>query len=90
LISFTGRPLRLIAAFGAFTVFVATLLLLAVVVRHFTVDDSSQGWLSVVTLIVLFGGFQILAIGMVAIYVASILEEVKARPRAIISKTWPQ
>jgi hypothetical protein len=27
---------------------------------------------------------------MVAIYVASILEEVKARPRAIIANIWPK
>lgn len=90
LISFTGRPLRLIAVFGALTVFVALLLLLTLIFGHFIFEGTSQGWLSVITLIVLFGGFQILAIGMVAIYVASILEEVKARPRAIVSKIWPE
>lgn len=90
LISFSGRPLRLIAVFGASTVLFALLMLVVLSLRHFVVQDSSQGWLSIITAIVLVGGFQILSIGMVAIYVASILEEVKARPRAIIANIWPK
>jgi putative glycosyltransferase len=88
LISFSGRPLRLIAAFGASIVILAMITLSTLLVRYFISSDSSQGWLSLVTVITLFGGFQILFIGMVAIYVASILEEVKARPRAIVAKIW--
>jgi putative glycosyltransferase len=90
LISFSGRPLRLIALSGASIVLFATLMLFVLLGRHFIVGDSPQGWLSVITVIILVGGVQILSIGMVAIYVASILEEVKARPRAIIANIWPK
>jgi putative glycosyltransferase len=90
LISFSGRPLRFIAALGACIVLIALILLATLIARNFFFEDSAQGWLSIVTILILFGGIQILSIGMVAIYVASILEEVKARPRTIISKIWPE
>jgi putative glycosyltransferase len=85
LISFSGRPLRLIAAFGVLIVLLSLISLMILLVRYFVAQDPAQGWLSLITVITLFGGFQILFIGMVAIYVASILDEVKARPRAIIA-----
>jgi len=90
LISFSGRPLRLIALSGASIVLFALLMLIVLLGRQFIVKDSPQGWLSVITVVILVGGVQILSIGMVAIYVASILEEVKARPRAIIANIWPK
>jgi putative glycosyltransferase len=90
LISFSGRPLRLIAVSGASIVLLASLMLFVLTIRHFIVEDASQGWLSLMTVIIFVGGIQILSIGMVAIYVASILDEVKARPRAIIANIWPE
>ena len=88
LISFSGRPLRFIAGFGASIVLFASISIVILILRNLSGHDSSQGWLSLITVITLFGGFQILFIGMVAIYVASILEEVKARPRAIVANFW--
>lgn len=89
LISFSGKPLRIIAMIGIFAV-LASLLLLAILISRFLVgDDTPEGWLSVITLLVFFGGLQIFSIGLVAIYVASILEEVKRRPRTIVSRIFP-
>jgi putative glycosyltransferase len=90
LISFSGRPLRVIAVSGASIVLSALIMLFGLTVRYFIVNKAPQGWLSLMTVIILFGGIQILSIGIVAIYVASILEEVKARPRAIIANIWPE
>jgi len=89
LISFSGRPLRLIAVFGAIVVLLASLMLFVLAIRYFIVDGAPQGWLSLMTVIILVGGIQILSIGILAVYLASILEEVKARPRAIIANIWP-
>ncbi len=89
LISFSGKPLRIIAMVGIFSV-LSSLLLLAILVFRFLVgDETPEGWLSVITLLVFFGGLQIFSIGLVAIYVASILEEVKKRPRTIVSRIFP-
>jgi putative glycosyltransferase len=88
LISFSGRPLRLIALFGASVVFIALFMLFALVSRQLISGNAPEGWLSIITAITLFSGIQILSIGLVAIYVASILEEVKARPRTVIAKIW--
>jgi putative glycosyltransferase len=85
IISFSGRPLRVIAVFGVFVVLVSLALLSYSILQYFFGSKTFQGWLSLVSLIVLFGGIQIMSIGLVAIYVASILEEVKSRPRSIVS-----
>jgi putative glycosyltransferase len=90
LVSFSGRPLRLIALVGMCLVVIALLMLSILIIRYFIWGDSSEGWLSIVSLLVLFGGLQIAAIGLVAIYVASILDEVKSRPRTIVTKVWKE
>jgi putative glycosyltransferase len=85
IVSFSGRPLRIIALFGLALVLSAFSILILLIMRYFLVGESIQGWLSLVGLIVMFGGIQVISIGIVAIYVATILEEVKSRPRVIIS-----
>ena len=87
MISFSGRPLRAIALFGGTIVATASVMIITLIMRAMLGQSTLGGWLSIVTLIVLFGGIQILSIGILAIYVASILEEVKRRPRAIVSHT---
>jgi putative glycosyltransferase len=89
-VAFSGKPLRAIAKFGFATVMLALVMLTGIVLKFFISDQKSQGWLSLLTVIILFGGLQILSIGLVAVYVASILEEVKARPRVIVRNIWPR
>lgn len=45
-----------------------------------------QGWTTTVVLICLFGGAQILCLGIIGEYVGKIYNEVKQRPRFIISE----
>jgi putative glycosyltransferase len=85
LISFSARPLRTIAALGLGLVLLSFLMLLILLIQYFFNGEAPQGWLSIVTLLIFFGGLQIASIGLVAVYVASILEEVKARPRTIVA-----
>ena len=42
------------------------------------------GWTSVVVLILIFGGVQLLSLGIVSEYVGRTYEEVKRRPRYVI------
>ena len=46
--------------------------------------SAELGWTSVVILILIFGGVQLMSLGMVSEYVGRTYEEVKRRPRYVI------
>jgi polyisoprenyl-phosphate glycosyltransferase len=80
--AFSVVPLRLVAMAGALIVLVSSffaLYALTVAIRGVQVP----GWVSTVLPIYALGGFQILALGVVAEYVGRIYTEAKARPRFI-------
>jgi glycosyltransferase involved in cell wall biosynthesis len=84
--SFSALPLRLISMLGV-AVFIAAVLVTAWVLwtRFFT-NTAVPGWASTVLPIVMLGGLQILAIGVVGQYVAKIYLETKRRPRFFIDR----
>jgi dolichol-phosphate mannosyltransferase len=45
---------------------------------------EGSGWTSLVVLILVFGGVQLLSLGIVSEYVGRTYEEVKRRPRYVI------
>ena len=78
--SFSVRPIRLITLLGILTLLLGGILLLRILYVKFfgyTVD----GWTSLVLVILLFGGVQLLSIGVIGEYIAKTYMEVKARPR---------
>jgi len=78
--SFSVRPIRLISLLGIVTLLFCMLMLLRIMYVKFfgyTVD----GWTSIVALMLLFGGIQLLSIGVIGEYIAKTYVEVKHRPR---------
>lgn len=57
-----------------------------IVVRKLTVGGSIEGWASLVTIILLVGGIQLLSIGILGKYVAKIFLETKKRPIYIVKE----
>ena len=55
------------------------------VISYFTGHVEGSGWTSVVILILIFGGVQLTSLGIVSEYVGRTYEEVKRRPRYVIS-----
>lgn len=53
--------------------------------RYFTVG-ALAGWTSLASLVVLFGGLQIVTIGLVGLYVGQVFDQTKARPIYIVDK----
>lgn len=78
------RPIRMITMFGLFTLIVSFIFLVYVVYGYFQ-GGTVHGWATSVILICLFGGAQIMCIGIVGEYVGKIYLETKARPRYIIA-----
>lgn len=77
---FSVRPIRLISLLGLAVSLIGLILLvyvLSVKIFGYTVD----GWTSIVTILLFFGGIQLLSIGVIGEYIAKTYMEVKARPR---------
>jgi dolichol-phosphate mannosyltransferase len=84
--SFSTTPLKLLATLGFVLVgFCAAFLVYTLYKRLFT-DDTVQGWTSVVVVVLLIGGVQLLSLGVMGQYVARIYDEVKGRPLYVVSE----
>jgi dolichol-phosphate mannosyltransferase len=82
--SFSVIPLRLIALLGLSTTLFGIAFGIFALVSHVTGRVEFAGWTSVVVLILIFGGVQLLSLGIVSEYVGRTYEEVKRRPRYVI------
>ena len=85
--SFSIVPLRLISILGVITV------ALGVVYGGYTLwirlfsDQAVSGWASMVGVMLVFSGTQLLSLGILSEYVGRIYEEVKQRPRYVVAET---
>ncbi len=82
--SFSVIPLRLIALLGLSTTLFGIAFGIFELVSHVKGRVEFAGWRSVVVLILIFGGVQLLSLGIVSEYVGRTYEEVKRRPRYVI------
>jgi len=82
--SFSVVPLRLISLLGLFTTAFGIVFGIFALISYATGRVDGAGWTSVVVLILIFGGVQLLSLGIVSEYVGRTYEEVKRRPRYVI------
>ena len=83
--SFTTAPLQLITVFGSILLLFMGGMSIQTLVRFF-LGQSAEGFTTVILLLLLIGGSLMMALGIIGYYIARIYEEVKGRPRYIISK----
>ena len=83
LTSFTFTPLYLIAYLGIFVLLIGFVLGIDAVVSYF-LGKAVGGYPSLVILITLATGAILISIGIIAIYIAKMYQEIKNRPRYII------
>lgn len=87
LTSFTDKPLYFSSLVGFFITAVAFLLASYMVINKILNPEISiQGWTSLMTLIMFFGGIQLFSIGIVGVYISKIYREVKGRPLFIVQE----
>lgn len=86
ILSFSTKPLQIGIFIGASLAGVSFLLMIATVLNFFADRSLPSGWTTVVTLLLLFNGVQLVVIGILGTYVGGIYEEVKCRPRYIIEE----
>jgi dolichol-phosphate mannosyltransferase len=85
LTSFTFAPIRVMSCVG----FVSTLLALiwaAVILRNVFYGHPVEGWSSVMLAILLFGGLQMIMLGVLGEYLWRALDESRGRPQHIVER----
>lgn len=82
--SFSTLPLQLVTVMGVVSIAFSFILAIQTLVR-FLMGNSVEGFTTVILLILIIGGFIMLSLGIIGHYIARIYEEVKGRPKFIIS-----
>lgn len=83
--SFSIVPLRLVTFMGFFVCFLS-LCFLCFVIYRWSVRGTIVGWASLVTIITIFSGVQLVSLGIIGEYLAKIFVEVKQRPLYIVDE----
>ncbi len=82
--SFSNTPLTMLTATGVVALGLSTIAAIIVAaLRIFSPDIAPRGVTTLLIAILMFGSFNIFAVGLVGEYVAKIMAEVKGRPRLI-------
>ncbi|MBQ8802871.1 MAG: glycosyltransferase family 2 protein [Tyzzerella sp.] len=87
IIAFSTVPLVLASMFGIIFCLLAFAMILFIVVRTLAFGDPVAGWPSMVCIIFLIGGIQLLCIGIIGQYLSKTYLETKKRPKYIIKDT---
>ena len=87
LISFSSIPLKIMVAIGSVVSFFAFLMVCYVFLQKLIIPDVTHGWTTIMAVMLLLGGLQILSLGIVGLYVNIIFIEAKGRPRHIVKET---
>lgn len=83
--SFSFKPLRISLLIGTIVSLISFLLLIITIVNYFQ-GKTVPGWASLMTAVTFMGGIQLLVIGLMGEYIASLFRESKKRPLYIIDE----
>lgn len=83
--SFSTMPLQIVTVTGVISILGSVILFIQTLVRYF-MGASVEGFTTVILLLLIIGGFLMLSLGIIGHYIARIYEEVKGRPKYIISR----
>jgi undecaprenyl-phosphate 4-deoxy-4-formamido-L-arabinose transferase len=87
--SFSIMPLRLASLLGVVLALAGGFTLIVLVVESLLQGSQVQGWLSIISAILLFGGLQCLLIGMLGEYLGRIFLTVSGRPQSFVRSLEP-
>jgi glycosyltransferase involved in cell wall biosynthesis len=84
--SFSKLPLRMVSLLGLVAAAVALLGAAWVIVASLVDGSGVPGWVSLMTVVLLVSGVQLLTLGIVGEYVGKVYDEVRARPSFIVAE----
>ena len=83
-------PLRFGLYIGGFCALVGIAIFVHALIEKYVFQDAVLGWTSILGSVVFFGGMQLVALGLIGVYIGHIFEEVKHRPLYIVSRVKPR
>lgn len=83
--SFSSAPLQIVTACGMLTLLLTVVMGIQTLVRYFS-GTAVEGFTTVILLILLIGSMLMFSLGVIGYYLARIYEEIKNRPRYLISE----
>lgn len=83
--SFSTLPLQLVTIMGVISILFSVILAVQTMIKY-VMGTAVEGFTTVILLILIIGGFIMLSLGIIGHYIARIYEEVKGRPKYIISR----
>lgn len=83
--SFSTLPLQMVTILGMISIGFSIVLAIQTLFRYLT-HNAVEGFTTVILLVLIIGGCIMLSLGVIGHYLARIYEEVKGRPKYIISK----
>jgi glycosyltransferase involved in cell wall biosynthesis len=87
--SFSTAPLRLATYLGVATALLAFVYAVWIVVKAMLWGDPVAGWPTMMTVILLLGGVQLMALGVIGEYLGRLYEESKQRPLYLVERWQP-
>jgi dolichol-phosphate mannosyltransferase len=81
--SFSFIPLEVLSYLGLALMGLSFLAMIGQIIARFFLSNIPHGITTIIVLILLFGGINLLAISIIGEYIAKILEETKSRPKFI-------
>ena len=85
IMEFSSLPMHIITVTGFITFFLGMLLGIQTLVRYF-LGNAAEGFTTVIILILIMGSILMISLGIIGLYLSKIYDEVKRRPKYIISK----
>ena len=85
-VSFSTKSLRLIVYFGVIITLLAIIAALGLVIKTIVRDTPVNGWVTLFVSMWFIAGIMISVMGIIAVYIGSIFDEVKHRPSYIIDE----
>jgi glycosyltransferase involved in cell wall biosynthesis len=86
IVAFSEAPLYISSVMGALMCGVSFIAIIFIVIRQLLYHNSAYGWSSMICIIILLGGIQLLSIGVLGMYFSKTYLEVKKRPIYIASE----
>ncbi len=85
IVAFSTVPMQCVTVAGVFVFLMAVILGIQSLVKYFS-GHAVEGFTTVILLILIIGSMIMISLGIIGYYIAKIYEEVKGRPRYLISK----
>lgn len=84
--AFSAAPMQLVSVFGLATFIFALILGIQTLVNYFS-GQAIEGFTTIILLLLIIGSVIMISLGIIGYYISKIYDEIKGRPKYIISKT---